>query len=309
MLTGMDIPVTAGPWLVLGMVLGILLLLLAALGVLALRRGRAHPGDPPAPAPLSPSLGQDDLPAFLESPPGSIRAPAPPADGWVALSSPAAPPPVPDSRREPSGTTGVLVAMAVTALLLVGAAAAVATARTPGADDPGDRDGTRVPVRTTEAPGPGKVSARLTFGGVVLERHPVGVTVAYPRVQATVAGDRAAAEVELATFNCLTGEAPEDPVAAGCTRSVTEHAELSTPELEVVAEGTELRFSGRFATYRRPNGSPPVATGRVYELTVRAAPRDGRAGEGQEPATGLLHLGDDRVGTSDDEPNTITYGG
>ncbi len=33
MLTGMDIPVTAGPWLVLGMVLGVLLLLLAALYV------------------------------------------------------------------------------------------------------------------------------------------------------------------------------------------------------------------------------------------------------------------------------------
>jgi hypothetical protein len=185
----------------------------------------------------------------------------------------------------------------------------VATARTPGADDPGDRDGTGVPVGTTEAAGPRKVSARLIFDGVVLERHPVGVTVAYPRVQATSAGDRAAAEVELATFNCLSSEAPEDPVAAGCTRSVTEHAELSTPELAVAAGGTELRLSGRFATFRRPNGSPPVATGRVYELTVRAAPRDGRAGEGQEPATGLLHLGDDRVGTSDDEPNTITYGG
>jgi hypothetical protein len=166
-----------------------------------------------------------------------------------------------------------------------------------------------VPARTAEAPNSGKVSVRLSFGGVVLERHPVGVTVAYPRVQATATGDRAAAEVELATFNCLSSEAPEDPVAAGCTRSVTEHAELSTPELEVVAAGTELRFSGRFATFRRPNGSPPVATGRVYELTVRAAPRDGRAGVGREPATGLLHLGDDRVGTSDDEPNTITYGG
>ena len=309
MLTGMDIPVTAGPWLVLGVVLGVLLPLLAALGVLALRRGRARRHEPSAAAPSPPGLGQDDLPAFLESPPGSTRAPAVPADGWAALSSPAAPPPLPDGPRGPSGSLGVLVAMAVTALLLVGAAAAVATARTPGADDPGDRDGTRVPARTTEAPSPGKVSARLAFGGVVLERHPVGVTVAYPRVQATAAGDRAAAEVELTTFNCLSGEAPEEPVAAGCTRSVTEHAELATPDLDVVADGTELRLSGRFATFRRPNGSPPVATGRVYELTVRVAPRDGQAGEGQEPATGLLHLGEDRVGTSDDQPNTITYGG
>ncbi|WP_141137545.1 hypothetical protein [Blastococcus mobilis] len=304
----MDIPVTAAPWLVLGVVLGTLLLL-AALGVLALRRGRARPEEPPAAAPSSSGLGQDDLPAFLEFPPGSVRAPAVPADGWAALSSPAAPPPAHDSPREPSGSTRVLMAMAVTALLLVGAAAAVATARIPGADDPGDRDGTRAPVRTTEAPDPATVSARLTFGGVVLQRHPVGVTVAYPRVRATVAGNRAAAEVELATFNCLSGEAPENPVAAGCTRSVTEHGELTTPDLEVVTDGTELRFSGRFTTFRRPNGTPAVATGRVYELMVRAAPRDGRAGVGPEPATGLFQVGDDRVGTTADEPNTITYGG
>jgi hypothetical protein len=307
MLTGMDIPVTAGPWLVLGMVLGILLLLLTALGVLALRRGRVRPENPPAAAPPSP--GEDDLPAFLEFPPGSIRAPAVPANGWAALGSPAAPPPGPDRPREPSGSTGVLVAMAVTALLLVGAAAAVATAPTPGADDPGGRDGARVPVRTTEAPSPGNVSARLTFGGVVLERHAVGVTVAYPQVRVTAVGDRADAEVALPTFNCLRGDAPEDPVAAGCTRSVTEHAELSTPELEVAADGGGLRLAGRFPTFHRPNGSPPVATGRVYELTVRVAPRDGRAGQGQEQATGVLELGDDRVGISDGEPNAITYGG
>jgi hypothetical protein len=52
-----------------------------------------------------------------------------------------------------------------------------------------------------------------------------------------------------------------------------------------------------------------VTTGRVYELTVRVAPRDGRAGQGQEQATGVLELGDDRVRTSDREHNAITYGG
>jgi hypothetical protein len=183
----------------------------------------------------------------------------------------------------------------------------VATARTPrAAVDPSEAGGTQEPA--SEARRPDTVSARLAFGGVVLERHPVGVTVAYPRVQATTIGDRAVVEVELTTFNCLRGEAPEDPVTAGCTRSVTEHAELSTPELEVATDGAGLRLWGRFATLRRPNGSPPVATGRVYEVTVRVAPRDGTAGEGQEPATGLFELGDDRVGTSDEEPNAITYG-
>jgi hypothetical protein len=307
MLTGMDIPVTAGPWLVLGVVLGILLPLLAALGVLAMRPGRTRTAEPSAAAPSPTGLAEDDLPGFLESPPGSAPPPAPRADGWAALSSPATPPPTPASPPERSTGTGVLVAMAVTALLLIGAAAAVATTRTtnPAVERPHAQG---APGPTTQAPRPDAVSARLAFDGVVLERHPVGVTVAYPRVQASAAGDRAAAEVELATFNCLSGEAPEDPVAAGCTRSVTEHAELSTPELEVVGDGTELRFSGRFPTFRRPNGSPPVTTGRVYELTVRVAPRDGRAGQGQEQATGVLELGDDRVGTSDGEPNAITYG-
>lgn len=308
MLTGMDIPVAAGPWLVLGVALGILLPLLAALAVLALRRRPARPEDPSAPTPPTTGLAQDDLPGFLESPPGSAPPPAARADGWAALSSPATPPPTPASPPERSTGTGVLVAMAVTALLLIGAGAAVAATRTtdPAVERPHAQG---APGPTTQAPRPDAVSARLAFGGVVLERHPVGVTVAYPRVQASVAGGRAAAEVELATFNCLSGEAPEDPVAAGCTRSVIEHAELSTPELEVAADGAGLRLAGRFATARRPNGSPPVATGRVYELVVRVAPRDGRAGEGEEPAAGLLQLGDARVATDDGEPNALTYGG
>jgi len=311
MLTGMDIPVAAGPWLVLGVALGILLPLLAALAVLALRRRPARPEDPSAPTPPTTGLAQDDLPGFLESPPGSAPVPTP-VGGWAALSSPATPPPAPDRPQARPGSTGVLVAMAVTALVLIGAAAAVATTGTadPGhARDDARHDARGAHPRTTEAARPGAVSARLTFAGIVLERHAVGVTVAYPRVRVTADGNRATAEVELPTFNCLRGDAPEDPVAAGCTRSVIEHAELSTPELEVAADGAGLRLAGRFATARRPNGSPPVATGRVYELVVRVAPRDGRAGEGEEPAAGLLQLGDARVATDDGEPNALTYGG
>jgi hypothetical protein len=283
--------------------------------VRALRRRPARPEEPPAPTPAATGLAQDDLPGFLESPPGSGPTPAP-VGGWAALSSPATPPAAPDRPQERSGNTGVLVAMAVTALVLIGAAAAVATAGTadPAADRSRAQDAARDDARgehpwTTEAARSGTASARLTFEGIVLERHAVGVTVAYPRVRVSADGDRATAEVELPTFNCLRGDAPEDPVSAGCTRSVTEHAELSTPELEVAADGAGIRLSGRFASVRRPNGSPPVATGRVYELVVRASPRDGRAGEGEEPATGLLQLGDDRVATDDGEPNALTYGG
>lgn len=307
MLTGMDIPVTAGPWLVLGLVLGILVPALAALGVLALRRRRSRPKDAPA-GPLSAGFGEDDLPGFLEFPPGSAGAPAAPSGGWAPLGGPAAAPgpgtapPAPPAPRDRSGTPAVLAAMAGIALLLIGAAAAVATARAPHPEAGSER-------RATDARRPAEVSARLAFGGIVLERHAVGVTVAYPRVLVTSRTDRTTAEVELGTFNCLRAEAPEDPVAAGCTRAAPEYAELSTPELRAVADGAALRISGRFATVLRPNGSSPVPTGRVYDLMVTAAPADGRPGDGREPATGLLRIGDDRVGTGDDGASEIIYGG
>jgi hypothetical protein len=308
MLVGMDIPVTAGPWLGLGLVLGILLPALAALGVLALRRrderGRSGPDEPAAPSHAD--FGQDDLPGFLESPPGSAATSPLPTEGWTTLAAAAAPRPAPDlaPARRP-GTPAVLAAMATAALLLIGAAAAVAAAGSAGHDDTRDAGPGRPAAGTA---GTGDVSARLTFAGVVLERHVVGVTVAYPRVLLSTRSG-GAAEVELVTFNCLRAEAPEDPVAAGCVRSVPEYAELSAPDLGVAADDGVLRVSGSFATSRRPNGSAPVPTGRAYELTVEAAPADGRAGAGREPATGMLRIGEDQVGTSDAGPNDITYAG
>ncbi|WP_142024273.1 hypothetical protein [Blastococcus colisei] len=302
----MEIPVTAGPWLVLGLVLG---MLLPVLGALAVRARRRRPGTRAA-APPPPGPVVDDLPGFLESPPGSVPAPPLPDAGWPALSAPAPrPPATPVPPRDRSGSTGVLVAMAVTALLLIGAAAAVATARAPNPAGVGDRDARPERASTSPGPAPGSVSAELAFENVVLERHAVGVTVAAPTVRVTAADGRATAEVELETYNCLRDEAPEDPVAAGCSRSVTEYAQLSAPELAVRPDGDTLRVSGAFPTWREPFGSPPVATGRVYEFTVTAAPRDGRAGNGREAATGLLELGDERVGTRDDGASVITYGG
>src|SRR4051812_15774238 len=214
MLTVMDIPVTAGPWLVLGVVLGILLAGLGALGVRALRSRRSGPEvQPPAasapPRSGPPRFGEDDLPGFLESPPGSARTPPAPSRGWATLAAPL-PPPSPAVERDRSGTTAVMAAMAGTALLLIGAAAAVAAvSAAEGPADSARATGSR-DRPTTEAPRADDVSARLTFGGVVLERHAVGVTVAYPEVQVTT-GARATAEIELVTFNCLLAEAPDDP--------------------------------------------------------------------------------------------------
>ena len=295
MLTAMEITGTAGPWLALGVVLGLLLPALAALVAVALRRRRApDPAPPPEPE-------VDDLPGFLESPPGSVPAVDDPSPAWPALS---APPAAPLPEPAPAGDGGPrlpLLATAVAALLLLGVAAVVAIAADdrPGAASP-------EPTRTAAA---GDVSAQLTFQGIVLERRAVGVTVAYPRVRVTVRDGRAAAELELPTFNCLRDSAPRDPAAAGCTRTVPEYAELAAPGLELVRDGDGFRISGAFPTFVRPNGSAPVPTGRVYEVAVDVAPEDGRLDEGREPATGRFELGGEQVGTSDEGSDQITSGG
>ena len=146
------------------------------------------------------------------------------------------------------------------------------------------------------------------FLGIVLERRAVGVTATYPRFEVTSDGERAVAHVELPTFNCLTDHAPADPVAAGCLRSLTEYGDLATPELEVSRDGDGVRVSGRFPTYLRPNGTPPVWTGRVYELMVSAEPGAGDPDEGPVPATGVLELGTDRTETTGDDGNEVGSG-
>jgi hypothetical protein len=288
MLTGMDIPVAAGPWLVLGVALGILLPLLAALAVLALRRRPARPEDSSAPTPPATGLAQDDLPGFLESPPGA--APAAPGPGWAVL-APVAAPTRPDPPQHRRGNALVVVAaMAGTALLLVGLAAAVA-----GASRPDDRRA------ASTSPARGGTDARLTFGGVVLEPRAVGVTATYPVVEVSSDGDLSRARIRFPTFNCLAGEAPADPVVAGCTPTPTEYAELASPDLAVAVavaeEGDGFVLTGRFPTETRPNGSAPEPTGRTYELRISVTPAGPPAGDGWRPARGVLELGPGRATT------------
>jgi hypothetical protein len=257
---------------VLGAVLGILLLVTAGLGVRRLRQGRSTPDPEPV---------QDDLPGFLESPPGAGDRPTT-RDGWAVLAAPPAAPAPPAGERSP---VAAVTAAGLALLLLVGVAAVLAVAAR--SEDRSSGNGPR-----PAAHGEG-VAVEVAFGGVVLERRPVGVTATYPRVVVTSDGGQDVAEVELPTYNCLTAAAPDDPEAAGCTPAGTEHARLTSPELTLErGEDGEVHVSGRFPTMRRPNGSPPEPTGRTYELDVTVTP-DGPARPGEwVPATGTLRLGD-----------------
>jgi hypothetical protein len=238
------------------------------------------------PAPDDP--GGDDLPGFLESPPGSAT-PATSA-GWAALAPPSVrPEPAPRPRRD---VRLPVLAMAVTALLLLGAAAIAASAAR--------RDDRPAPASASAAPRTAAgAAARLTFGGVVLEPRAVGVTATYPLVEVSSKGDATVARVEFPTFNCLTGDAPADPVAAGCARAGTEYAELRSPDLVVRSHGGVLQLAGRFPTELHPNGGAPAATGRSYELRITVSPVGGAAKDGWRPVRGTLVLGPGRATTVD----------
>jgi hypothetical protein len=217
---------------------------------------------------------------------------------WVALT--AAAPHTAEPSRGARSPVALLEAAVLALVLLVGVAAvAAAVSRSEGRSPSDGRE-----------PAPQGMALELRFGGVVLEPRAVGVTATYPRVVVTSEHGRTVAEVELPTYNCLTAEAPDDPVAAGCTPAGTEYARLTTPELAVGsgADGV-VHLTGRFPTWWRPNGSAPVPTGRTYTLDVTAARAvEGRPGE-WVPATGTLRLGDDSAPTTGGAADRIRIGG
>ena len=334
----MDLAVaSAGPWLVLGVVVGVLLAGVLALAVVSARRTTRSSSAPAAsadteatPAPVE-GWAEDDLPGFLDQPPGTApqHEDAPP-QGDAPLAA-LEPPVRPIRRRIPAhaATAGsatpaparVLVVLSTVALLLIGVASVLAALPTPGPSRAANTESSRtapawdlpdltaLPGQPQHGdPGAGRLAAasvpigdrgalaRLAFEGLVLERRAVGVTAAYPSVSVTAAdvnGGPALAHVRLPVWNCLTDTAPDDPVVAGCRRLPPEYAELPTPALTISEHGDGLRISGRFATYIRPAGSPPAWTGRVYPFTVHVQP-DG------DGATGTLHLGTERAGAVDD---------
>ncbi|WP_222270624.1 hypothetical protein [Modestobacter marinus] len=324
------------PWTIGGLLLALVSGLAAA--VVARATGRRGPGAPPPPTPtqepaaVEPGAGgaflHDDLPGFLENPPGSPPAAAPAPPVLVPATVPAPrPPESANGHRPTSGLLGrrAVGAAVVTSLVLSTVALAVAVGRdrsaapapaaapfTPSGSATPEPD---APVATTAAPptatgtaagdlafasvplGEDGVAASVVFDGVLLEQRAVGLTVTYPAVSLSTDGEQALAHVRFPTFNCLTDEPPADPLTAGCARSITEYADLATPHLQVTREAGRIELVGLFPTYTRPNGTAPAYTGRAYRLTA-AVSAEGAERNGQAPATGVVRLGLDSAPTA-----------
>ncbi|MCF6507192.1 hypothetical protein E9549_07200 [Blastococcus sp. MG754426] len=259
-------------WLVVGVVLGALAAA-ALVSAVVLSRRRTPParGRPPEPV--------DDLADFLEHPPGT-RPQAPGPSGWAALAPPEPGPPAGD-RQHP---WPVPAALCVAALALAGTAAAVAAAATA---DPSPAARSTAP---SPAPAAGTV-ADLVVGGLVLEPRAVGVTAAYPELRLGTDDGAPRLELRLPTYNCLTAEAPADPVAAGCTATPVEHAVLEGDDVRITRDGAGWVLRGSAATVLHPGGSPPEATGRVYPLELTVTPEGPPTADGTRAARGELRLG------------------
>ncbi|WP_369132657.1 hypothetical protein [Modestobacter sp. I12A-02662] len=325
------------PWTIGGLLLALVCgLAAAAVGRGPGRRGPGVPPPPPAEPPaveppaVEPGAGgpfrHDDLPGFLEHPPGSPPA-APPAPPVLVPAAVPAPRPAESANGHrpasgPGGRRAVGVAVA-TSLVLSAAALAVAVSRDrPAAPAPAAAPGPPTgsappeqdaPLATTAAPptataagdlafasvplGRDGVAASVVFDGVLLEQRAVGLTVTYPAVSLSTDGEQALAHVRFPTYNCLTDEPPADPLAAGCARSITEYADLATPDLQVTREAGRIELVGLFPTYTRPNGTAPAYTGRAYRLTA-AVSAEGAERDGQAPATGVVRLGLDSAPTA-----------
>jgi hypothetical protein len=291
MLVGMDSSAATAPLVVLGgAVLG--LLLVAVTAVLLLWPGRR--GSAGAPPPF-----EDDLPAFHAHPPGSLGAPArtAAADGHVPLTTARGALAPGQERPDPDGGRGVarfVLALAALALALVGAAAAVAlpTARAGSAAEPPS-------APNGGGPGSAVIGARLSFGSMVLEQQAVGATMTRPAAGLSTSGRRALLQLRLPTWNCLAPQAPDDPAGAGCVPSVTEFGDLALPALPTSSDGKSLLVRGRVPTYTHPNGSGPVSTGRVYDVTLTVSPGR-RLGPSRYVAEGVLTLGSGTARTDGD---------
>lgn len=325
----MDSPTTA-PLVVL-CVAGFGLLLVAVAAVLVLRPGRR-----PAPGATA---GRDDLPAFHARPPGSAGALVRPTASGPPVSlapvgmldslapnppAPSAPPAAPrDAGIRP---TPVLLPLAAVALAVIAAAAAVGmtSAR---ADHAGPVPAPQVccgsstgalpalpPIPDSPAPGQpgagdlayvslplgrGDTGGRLSFGAVVLQEQAVGATVTRADAGWTTHASRALLHLRLPTWNCLAPDAPDDPAAEGCVPSVTEYGDLPSPALSMSTDGRGLVLQGRVPTYTRPDGSGPVYTGRVYDVTLTVHPGR-RLGPDRYVADGVLTLGTGTARTGGD---------
>ncbi|MGY1746369.1 hypothetical protein [Blastococcus sp. SYSU D00695] len=301
--------------------------LLAGAGLLAApgARRRPRPAGPRAAGPTGPPrprFPDDDLPGFRAAPPGTPAAAVPAARPAPVRLAPAEPAGGPSVRRVLTATAAAALALVAVLAVLAGVDRDTRPGSTAsGPDASGDSTSGTAPASWPVPPLPpvpgspaageagagglatlsvpldaGGWAARLAFAPLVLEPRAVGAVVAGPAVSVTRRSDGTAlAHLRLPAWNCLAAAAPADPAAAGCTPLPVEYADLPSPALGTAVTDGTLRLTGRFPTYTRPRGGPPVYTGRVYELTVTVAASGPVRGGDEAPARGTLVLGTDRA--------------
>ena len=281
----MDVPAAAaGPWIVLGAVLGALLLLAAR----SPRSLRLRSPAPPEPAAAPPADGpRDDLADFLAHPPGTRGAPVDDARR-VGAARAAGPPRGPRTAPGGDGPGGALAgprgrrAAARRHRRRARRRASGRRRRGAGASPHRRAPHRRAPHRRAphrrRAPRGRRRAAglRRRRPGGARGGHHRGATPSWSSAWTARGGE--VARLRLPAVNCLAVAAPPEPGDPACRAARTEYAELSAP---APARGARRRPAHRLRPLRhllRPPGAAAEPTGRSYEVvvTVTAAGAEGR---------------------------------
>jgi hypothetical protein len=258
-------------------VVALLLALAAGLAAATLVRPTRRPAPPgPAPEPPAPDGPEarpdevlDDLPGFLENPPGSApELPPPPAATVGAPVEPVAPgataTPAADGGRSPAGASrrGAAAATATTVVLLVAVAVVVGLSGGRSGDD-ADRSA------ATLRPGGAQVTPTPPTGSATPGPDPAPTTSAPASPSATAAAALAFASVPLGTDGVAASVTFQGVVLEQRAVGLT----VTYPSISVTTDGRRSLAHVRLPTFNCLTAEPPadpVAAGCARSITEYA---------------------------------------